>query len=325
MGDAAGIGPEICLKALNCPRVRRWCLPVILGDGSILKKVASRCRLPLPPVVLSPENFLKGKIASPAIVDFQLLKAREIKPGLPQAVCGEASFRYLETAVSLARKGKVAALVTAPICKESLHLAGRNYPGHTEMLREFTGAQKICMMLTSKSITCSLVTTHTSLASVPGLLSAGRILEVMELTASALARLKGRKPRLSVCALNPHAGEQGLFGTEEKVFILPAIRAARKKGMLVNGPWPADTAFLPERRRQTDGYICLYHDQGLIPFKMLSFETGVNVTLGLPIVRTSVDHGTAFDLAWKGLASERSLVEAIRYAVLLARNRTNPD
>ncbi|MCM8769600.1 MAG: 4-hydroxythreonine-4-phosphate dehydrogenase PdxA [Candidatus Omnitrophica bacterium] len=320
MGDAAGIGPEICLKAVNHPAVKKVCHPVIIGDASILKHLAPRWNLK---VLSLTESFSPRKIAGPAVIDLKLVSPDQIKPGISQACCGQAAFLYIKTAISLTSEGKLAAVVTAPISKKSLHLAGINYPGHTEIFTKLTGAKKTCMMLASKTITCSLVTTHTNLASVPGLLSTRRILEVIELSAEALSRLKKRKPRLAICALNPHAGEEGLFGAEEERFIRPAVRIAQEKGIVIEGPWPADTAFIPERRKIIDGYICLYHDQGLIPFKMLAFDTGVNITLGLPMVRTSVDHGTAFDIAWKGIAKAESLVTAIHYAVLLVESRTN--
>jgi len=323
MGDAAGIGPEICLKAAQEKIVRNLCHPLIIGDACVLEKVARRCQIKPLNNVISPERFLTGETCFPAILDLNLLQGKKIKPGTVQSFCGYGSFLYIKTAVSLALAKKVAAIVTGPICKEALHLAGYRYPGHTEILMELTGAKQVCMMLASEKIICSLVTTHTSLAKVSGLLSVRDIVKVIELSREAIRRLKGKEPVLAVCGLNPHAGEGGIFGNEEKKFILPAISQARRKGVRVTGPWPADTAFLPQKVKRTDGYICMYHDQGLIPFKMLSFAKGVNITLGLPIIRTSVDHGTAFDLAWKGKASPLSLREAIRYAVLLS-GKTKP-
>jgi 4-hydroxythreonine-4-phosphate dehydrogenase len=209
-------------------------------------------------------------------------------------------------------------VVTAPIHKEAWSLADIPWAGHTRLLASMTGARRVCMMLADAAITVSLVTTHTALRHVAPLVTSRRVSDVIELTRDALVRMGRADPRIAVCGLNPHAGEHGLFGDEETRHIAPAAASARRKGWRVEGPWPPDTAFLPERRRQTDGYVAMYHDQGLIPFKMLAFARGVNVTLGLPFVRTSPDHGTAFDLAWKGKASPSSLVQAVLLAARLS-------
>jgi 4-hydroxythreonine-4-phosphate dehydrogenase len=225
---------------------------------------------------------------------------------------------YIITAIAEAAAGLVAAVCTAPIHKEALHTAGIPFPGHTEIFADTLKAERYCMMLTSEAITCSLVTIHVGYREVPGLLTIERILDTIELTAAAMERLRGRKPRLLVCGLNPHAGEHGLFGDrEEERVIAPAVEAALAKGIDVSGPLPPDTAFLPKYRAATDAYVCMYHDQGLIPLKALAFEDAVNVTLGLPVVRTSVDHGTAFDIAWQGTADVSSLVQAVRLAAKL--------
>jgi 4-hydroxythreonine-4-phosphate dehydrogenase len=235
-----------------------------------------------------------------------------------QKACGRAAFQYIETAIRLAMEGRIAAVVTAPINKEALNLAGIGYPGHTEIFTALTRTPRSCMLLAADAISCSFVTTHTAYSRAPEAISAGRVLDVIELTSAAMIRLRGRPPRIAVCGLNPHAGEHGLFGDEEARCIEPAIASARGKGLTVEGPLPPDAAFLPRVRERTDAYVCMYHDQGHIPFKMLAFDTGVNITLGLPIVRTSVDHGTAFDIAWQGKANPSSLRQAIRYAMLLA-------
>ena len=230
-----------------------------------------------------------------------------------------ASYVYIEQAIRAALAGEVAAVATAPIHKEALHRAGIDYPGHTEIFAEKFGAARTCMMLTSEAITVSLVTTHVGYRDVPGLVTTPRIVEVIELTADAMRRLRGRPPRLVVCGLNPHAGEHGLFGGgEEETLIAPAVAAARERGIDVVGPLPPDTAFVPERLRETDAFVSMYHDQGLIPLKLLAFDTAVNVTLGLPIVRTSVDHGTALDIAWTGKAKPESMVQAVLLAARLA-------
>jgi 4-hydroxythreonine-4-phosphate dehydrogenase len=245
----------------------------------------------------------------------------DLKVGFADAATGRVSYKYIEAAIEAAMAGEVAAVATGPIHKEALHAAGYRYPGHTEIFTEKTGAERSCMMLTSDKITCSLVTTHIGHRDVPSRLSTERILEVIQLTNEAMARLRGRSVKLVVCGLNPHAGEHGLFGErEEETVIAPAVAAAREKGLDVDGPLPPDAAFVPARRRDTDAFICMYHDQGLIPLKALAFDTAVNVTLGLPIVRTSVDHGTALDIAWTGAADCTSLIRAVLLAVRLARS-----
>lgn len=251
-------------------------------------------------------------------------KAESIVPGRVSAECGAAAFGFVQSAIEAARAGSVDAVATAPVHKEALRLAKVPYPGHTEIFTALTGAQRSCMMLWSEVLTVSMATTHIGYAEVPQCLDARRILDVIELTAEALVLMNGHEPRLAVCGLNPHAGEHGLFGNrEEEKLVEPAVKEARAKGMSIEGPLPPDTAFTAERRKRFDAIVCLYHDQGHIPFKMLAFDDGVNITLGLPIVRTSVDHGTAFDIAWKGIARPTSLFKAIECAVRLSRSRTS--
>ena len=305
MGDPAGVGPELCLRLLADGRVREFCVPIVFGDARILDRVAKQLGWSLP---------------SGEVIDLKAIDADSFEPGRVSAACGAAAYRYFTFAIDEALAGRVDAIATAPINKESLHAAGFPFPGHTEILATRTNAERSCMMLTSPEITCSLVTVHVGYREVPALLTTERILDTIELTAAAMERIRGKKPRLLVCGLNPHAGEHGLFGDrEEERFIVPAIEAARNKGIDVDGPLPPDTAFLPKYRKATDAYICMYHDQGLIPLKALAFEEAVNVTLGLPIVRTSVDHGTAFDIAWQGIADVSSLIHAVRLAAKLAK------
>jgi len=214
--------------------------------------------------------------------------------------------------------------VTAPIHKEALNLAGVKFPGHTEIFTALTGAKRSCMMLYSDKLTVSMVTTHVGYHEVPGKLSAERILAVIELTAEAMRRILRREPRLGVCGLNPHAGEHGLFGNrEEETCVEPAVRRARENGLHLEGPLVPDAAFTGNVRNKFDAIVTLYHDQGHIPFKMLAFDTGVNLTLGLPIIRTSVDHGTAFDIAWQGKADPQSLFSAIKVAADLAQKEND--
>jgi 4-hydroxythreonine-4-phosphate dehydrogenase len=235
---------------------------------------------------------------------------------------GRAAYAYVTAAIDAALERRVAAVTTGPLSKEALHQAGIAFPGHTEIFAQRCQATRWCMMQYSESITCSFVTVHVGYLEAVPLMTTGRILDVIELTHDALLRLRGRAPRLVVCGLNPHAGEQGLFGhREEERVIEPAVRMARDRGWSIEGPLPADTAFIPQRRDQTDAYICMYHGQGHIPIKALAFDSAVNTTLGLNIVRTSVDHGTATDIAWQGIANPGSLIAALQ----LARRLAIPD
>jgi 4-hydroxythreonine-4-phosphate dehydrogenase len=330
MGDPAGIGPEICLRALRDPFVLEWCTPVLFGDAEVLTLVEERIppqdRRPRrgsenPPLRrLCEAEFEKlNRIDGPLIVDCAAIEAQKVRPGKISAACGRAGYTYIERAIRATQAGKTDGVVTAPIHKEALRRAGVKFPGHTEIFTALTGARRSCMMLYSEKLTVSLVTTHIGLAAVPQKLSVPRVRDVIELTAAAMQRLLRRRPRLGVCGLNPHAGEHGLFGNrEEERFLVPAIRRARRQGLIVTGPLAPDAAFTPKVRKQFDALVTLYHDQGHIPFKMLAFDTGVNVTLGLPIVRTSVDHGTAFDIAWQGKANPTSLFSAVRVAAELA-------
>lgn len=327
MGDPAGVGPELCLRLLVEPRVLAVSVPLIFADAALLERVAEASGLAIPRDVISMEDFhaASSSIDRPCVIDARSIDASRVEPGTISAECGRAAFECVEAAIRAALAGDVDAVVTAPIHKEAFRMAGVSQPGHTEILAERTGTRRYCMMLTSERITASLVTTHVGLRDVADQLSVDRILEVIELTAEAMRRIRGREPRLAVCALNPHAGEGGLFGRgEEEQFIVPAVAAARAGGIDVEGPLPPDTAFLPERLERTDAHVCMYHDQGLTPLKMLSFDTAVNVTLGLPMVRTSPDHGTAMDIAWRGVASAESMVRAALLAARLARAKNDP-
>jgi 4-hydroxythreonine-4-phosphate dehydrogenase len=325
MGDPAGVGPELCLRLLAEERVREFCMPVVFGDAGVLDRVAKHLGWPRPPYTLDEPLFGHPEYigTEPFVLNFDSVDAAAVEPGKVSAACGKAAFAYFDRAITEALNGTVDAIATAPINKESLHAAGIPYPGHTEILADRVKADRHCMMLTSEAITCSLVTVHVGYREVPGLLTAGRVLDTIELTAEAMERIRSRKPRLLVCGLNPHAGEHGLFGDrEEERVIVPAIEAARARGIDVDGPLPPDTAFLPKYRKEADAFVCMYHDQGLIPLKALAFEDAVNITLGLPIVRTSVDHGTAFDIAWQGKADVSSLIQAVTLAAKLAAGRS---
>lgn len=321
MGDPAGVGPELCLKLLESAREGHECLPIVFGDARLLRRVAEVLGEPCRWATIRPEQWpaVAPRLSQPTVLDLAGLPVEGVRPGQVNAATGAASYAYIRSAIRAALEQHVAGVVTGPIHKEALRLAGVPHPGHTEIFAEQTGTTRFCMMLTAREITCSLVTTHVGYHEVPGLLTTARVFEVIDLTASAMQRIRGRPPRLVVCGLNPHGGEHGLFGTgEEERLIGPAVAAARQRGIRVEGPLPPDTAFLRDRRCQTDAFVCMYHDQGLIPLKALAFEDAVNITLGLPIIRTSVDHGTALDIAWQGKVDHRSMLEAVRLATRLA-------
>jgi len=322
MGDPAGIGPEICLRLLARMDELPGCEVVVVGHASVLAACARATGLAAPRWVRTGDvaRSCVSQEGEGWVWDVGAAGDGGVVPGEINAWTGAAAYEYVARAMDLTLEGWVDGMVTGPIHKEALAMAGVEYPGHTEILAARTGATRYCMMLTSTPLTCSLVTTHVGLGEVAGLLTRERIVEVIELTGEAMRRIRGRSPRLMVLGLNPHAGERGLFGAgEEERLIGPAVEAARAAGWLVRGPISPDTAFLPRVREETDAYICMYHDQGLIPLKMLAFDRAVNVTLGLPIVRTSVDHGTALDIAWRGRADAESLMEAVRLAWRLAR------
>lgn len=321
MGDPAGVGPEICLRLLANADLARECVPVVFGDAAVLRRVAKKLGLPFDASVITQVDWSQRsrEVRAPSVLDLQCVDAAAVTPGHVDARCGEAAFRYVIAAVEAGLKGEVDAITTAPLNKEALHAAGHKYPGHTEIFAERMRAERSCMTFFADDLACSLVTVHIGYHEVPAALTTQRILDVIELTAEAVRRQRGRAPRLAVLGLNPHAGEHGLFGRgEEERIIAPAVAAARQAGLNIVGPLPPDTAFLPARRRGTDAFICMYHDQALIPMKALAFDTAVNTTLGLPVIRTSVDHGTAFDIAWQGKASAANLFAAVRQAAKLS-------
>ena len=300
MGDPAGVGPELCARLVAETDIANRCVPVIFGSADVLQSAATKINVTLPTDL--------------SIIDTPFDEA--LVPGKVSAACGQASFSYIEQAIGAALDGSVAAVVTSAINKASWSAAGIKYPGHTELFAERCDTDRFCMMMYSPAFSVAMVTTHVGYDEVPALLTSDRIVEVIDLASAAITRIANRPARLTCLGLNPHAGEDGLFGNrEEETIIAPAIEAAKQKGIQIEGPLPPDTGFLPSRRESTDCYICMYHDQALIPFKALNFDTGVNVTLGLPMIRTSVDHGTAFDIAWQGIADVSSLVAAVDLAI----------
>jgi 4-hydroxythreonine-4-phosphate dehydrogenase len=311
------------LRMLAEPAVLERCVPVVFADATVLERVAATCGLP-PAKHVVPLMGWRGTPPARAavVVDCASLDAAEVRPGRVDAACGLAAYRYIEECTRAVLAGRLDAMATGPIHKQAIHEAGVPFPGHTEILAALTGAPSSYMLLTSETLSVSFVTTHVGYAEVPRLLTVERILEVIDLSADALRALRGREPRLLVCGLNPHAGEHGLFGArEEERVIAPAVAAARDRGILVEGPVSPDAAFLPSRLAAVDCIVCMYHDQGHIPFKHIAWDSGVNLTLGLPIIRASVDHGTAFDIAWQGRADPSSLYHVIAVAAGLAADR----
>ena len=280
VGDPAGIGPEIARRAAQDPRVLAVCEPVLYG----------------------PEH------------------ERAFTPGVLSAAAGRAAYEAIVRAVEDARRGDIQAMATAPINKEAFHLAGLEWAGHTDLLAHLTGTQHVAMMFYSDRLVVVLATVHIPLADVPAALTCERLQTTIALTAEHLPRFTKVQPRIAVAGLNPHAGEHGLFGGEEARVIAPAIAACRAHGIEVSGPYPADTVFVRAIRGEFDAVVACYHDQGLIPVKLAAFGQAVNVTLGLPIIRTSVDHGTAFDIAGKGVADAESMTAAVLLAARLARS-----
>lgn len=319
IGDPAGVGPEICLKTSQESSVLDSCVPVLFGDQSVLKAVGEKLNLPVPKTIISVDQLDKlDHLEEPAVLDFSSLHYSDFETGKVNAATGKASFAYFDKAIALAIESRIDGIVTGPIHKKAIHAAGHFYPGHTEILADRTRTDDYCMMLTSEIISCSFVTTHVGLHEVPELITTESVLNCIRLTHQALTKIRGRSIKLVCCGLNPHAGEEGLFGRqEEEQFIIPALQQARTEGIDIEGPLPADTAFIQSKRATTDGYICMYHDQGSIPLKALSFDEAVNITLGLPIIRTSVDHGTACDIAWQGIAIHQSMIEATLLAARL--------
>ncbi len=306
LGDPAGVGPEVVVKALALPEVRAACAPVVVGDEATLREAAARL----------------GARLDVEVVDETSLPRRARRPGHPTVEGGRAAYRSIETAARLATSDAVDAIVTAPINKEWVTRAGFPISGHTELLRELTGAADVRMMLAGERLRVVLVTMHVALAAVPRALTIDNVARTIRIADDHLRRYHGLpRPRLAVAGLNPHAGEGGLFGDEERRIIAPAVRRARRAGANVSGPHAADSLFFRAVAGEFDAVIAMYHDQGLIPLKLLHFHDGVNVTMGLPIVRTSPDHGTAYDIAGTGTADPGSMVAALLLAARMATSR----
>jgi 4-phospho-D-threonate 3-dehydrogenase / 4-phospho-D-erythronate 3-dehydrogenase len=317
MGDPAGIGPEIALKAMFNTRFAER--TIIIGDLSVLVKVAEKYAMHVSfHQVMVPSEFVAGKIN---VYDCRRVTPEQFTPGKVSAICGAAAFCYIEKAIAFAMQGEVAGVITNPINKESLKVAGINYPGHTEIFAEKTGVSRFSMLFLLRGVGVAHVTTHVSLREAIDLVTAERVGSHIRLLNNALRQLGVSSPRIAVGGLNPHAGENGLFGDEEIRYIGPAIATAQEKGIMVSGPFPPDTVFMRAFNGEFDGIVAMLHDHGFVALKTMDFNHGVNITIGLPIIRTSVGHGTAFPIVGKGTASEESLLAAFDAAVKLHENR----
>jgi 4-phospho-D-threonate 3-dehydrogenase / 4-phospho-D-erythronate 3-dehydrogenase len=319
MGDPAGIGPEVVLKAVAEEEVLRVCAPVIVGDAQLLAHQARKLDLRCGYDIIRRGETFPDEADGPLIYHLDNVSL-SLEPGVVSGEAGRAAAEYIEAAVELCAAGHVDAISTAPINKRALHLGGYNFPGHTEFLAHLTGSEECAMSFVASNLRIVLISTHVPLAEAIRLVEKDRIERVVRLTDRELRRWGIESPRIAVAALNPHGAEGGLFGVEEAAEIAPAVEACRVgDGIDVSGPFSADTVFLRASRGEFDAVVSCYHDQAMIPVKCLSFGEAVNVTLGLPFIRTSVDHGTAFDIAGRGVAGHSSMVEAITLAARLAR------
>ena len=315
MGDPTGIGPEIIVKVLSHKGAFCFCRPLVLGDRNIMVRAIKLLGTTL--TINEIENVEEGRYEQGILnlISLSDINVDDAYYGVPTESCGKAMVSYIEKAVRLALDDRIDAITTAPISKKALSDAGCSYPGHTELLAELTGSQEYLMMLAGDRLKVTLVTIHCGLKEVFSLLTREKVLAAIKMTHSALSSFfSEEKPKIAVAALNPHAGEGGLFGKEEEGVILPAVREAQRLGIHVEGPMSPDTLFYHASQGAYSAVVSMYHDQGLIPLKLLHFENAVNITLGLPIIRTSVDHGTAYDIAGTGKANPSSLLNALKLA-----------
>jgi 4-hydroxythreonine-4-phosphate dehydrogenase len=322
MGDAAGIGAEVILRALAEPEIYNLCRPCVIGDAAHLRRVAAMVALPQKIFVIDDPAQANSNVDTVCCLDLGL-----IPPNLPfgvvDAVAGECAYQAIVVAVRLALTGKVDALCTAPINKAALHAAGHKFPGHTELLAALTDTPEVSLMMVTPGLRVIHVTMHLGLLDAIARIEPDLVLRTITRGYHAMRRAGIAAPRIAVCGINPHAGENGLFGNgEEAAKIIPAITRAQAQGWDVSGPHPADTVFYRMRRGDFDLIVAMYHDQGLAPVKVLGIDDAVNVTVGLPIIRTSVGHGTAFDIADKGLADPHGMCAALRQAALLTQGKS---
>lgn len=335
MGDPAGIGPEICIKALSNKNVYDRCRPLVVGDAAVMRRTVTDLKSELKINVIQSVNEAGFAFGTVDVLDLKNVDASLLQPGVVSSMAGNAAFEAVKKVIDLALAHEIDATVTAPINKESIHKAGHHFSGHTEIYAHFTKTAKYAMLLADENLRVIHATTHVSLRHACDLCTKARVLEVISLLNNACIQFGIKNPRIAVAGLNPHAGENGLFGDEEINEIIPAINEANASGFNVEGPVPPDTMFVKAVQGKYDGCVAMYHDQGHIPFKLEGFQwdnekqtmksvKGVNITLGLPIIRTSVDHGTAFEIAGKGIASHDAMLVAIDYAILMAENPLPP-
>lgn len=328
VGDFNGVGPEVVLKAVRHSSVRAACVPLLIGPPVAFEYYARILGYrfqaePVTPLTVGTRRPARG--ATEVLCSSEIIRG-SIRPGKVSSLAGRAAARAIEEGVRLALSGTIAALVTAPVSKRALHAAGYEYPGQTEFLRALSRSRHVCMMLVCARLRVGLATTHCALKDVPGLLSRNLLKEQIAVLHDALRRdWRVRSPRIAVLALNPHAGESGDLGTEERRILIPAVRMLRDRGVDCQGPFPADGFFARYRAAEWDAVMAMYHDQGLVPLKLLARGSAVNVTAGLPIIRTSPGHGTAMDIAGKGCARDTAMVSAILTAAMIARKRAAHD
>ena len=334
MGDPAGIGPEIVVRALSHESTYQKCRPIVTGDANVMRKAVSLLGLNLQVNAVDEVKAAKFEYGTIDVFDLKCVDAESFEFGKVAAQCGNAAFVSIRKAINLAMAEEVDGTVTAPLNKEALNLAGHHFDGHTEIYATFTHTKKYAMLLADEHLRVIHVSTHVPLRKACDLVKKARIIEVTELIDDACRQFGIENPRIGIAGLNPHSSDNGLFGDEEALEIIPAVAELAARGFNVSGPVPPDTLFAKAKCGQFDGCVAMYHDQGHIPFKVVGFnwnaETGkmdsvkgVNITLGLPIIRVSVDHGTAFDVAGKGIASEDAMMISIDYATKMAINRRN--
>lgn len=333
MGDPASIGPEITVKALSDPAIYEKCSPIIIGDAAVMEAAVDIVGKDVKINAVSDVKEAKFEFGTIDVYDLKLVDMDKLEHGVVSAMAGNAAFQYVKKVIELAMNHEVDATVTNALNKEAMNLAGHHFSGHTEIYAEYTGTKKYTMMLAHENLRVVHVSTHVSLREACDRVKKDRVLEVIRIADQACKELGIKEPKIGVAGLNPHSGENGMFGREEIEEITPAIEAAKGEGIIVDGPVPPDTVFSKARGGWYDIVVAMYHDQGHIPLKVVGFVynqaeqkwdavAGVNITLGLPIIRASVDHGTAFDQAGKGVANELSLINAMDYAIRMSEGRT---
>jgi len=321
MGDPAGVGPEIIAQVFAEGKLFEFCLPLVVGNAAVLEKIVKELRLGITVKAVASPAESRPSRGLLEVIDIGAIDPSRHAWGKPDIHSGKDVVEYITHAVRLAMNNEVSAIVTAPINKEQIHAAGFDFPGHTELLAHLTKGDRYGMLFVGGGLNLILATIHHALRDVPGLITRDRVLTTIRLAHEAMQSFGVARPRIGVAALNPHAGEAGLFGSEETTEIMPAVLAARAEGIDASEPIPADTLFHKARKGVYDIVVAMYHDQGLAPLKMIAFGNAVNITVGLPIIRTSVDHGTAYDIAGTGTADPASLFEALRLAALMADHR----